>query len=60
MASFLKLISIIALVSFGQGIHMYILATGLHLAQETQLSWFPVQAGQLASSTVTVYSFLLI
>jgi hypothetical protein len=60
MASVLKLFSIIALVSLGQGTHMYILKTRLHLAQDAQLSWFPAQAGQLAATMDTVYSFLLI
>ena len=57
MAHFLKLISIIALVSFEQGILMYVLVTKPHLAHEIQLSRFPIQAGQLASSTVTVCYF---
>jgi hypothetical protein len=34
--------------------------TRLHLALDAQLSWFPSQAGQLATSMVTVYSLLII
>jgi hypothetical protein len=60
MASVLKLFRIIALVSLGQGTRMYILKTRMHLALDAQLSWFPAQAGQLATSMVTVYSFLII
>jgi hypothetical protein len=60
MAYVLKLSSLIALVSLGQGTHMYNLKTGLHLAQNAQLSWFPAQAGQLAATMDTVFSFLLI
>jgi hypothetical protein len=60
MITFLKLNGTAALVSLGQGVQWYFLLTELHMAQETQLSWFPTQAGQLVLPPVTVYSSFLI
>jgi hypothetical protein len=57
MVHVLKLYSLIALVSLGQGTLLYNLLKGLHLAQTVQLPWFPVQAGQLAAKMITVSSF---